>query len=910
MKIIYPGIKPDRTVWRAVLGAPPQSTWTEMVSATAKDEFQRLFTPSMIRKAELAAAEGKYTIEGFESDLNRDELIDRARELNRDKRFIPQYAESIMPYLSVKEIPESERAGKFLSEEEWKESEYYDPELSFPKGVKEDVARIIKERKIEERKRRDIISRAPRGPVAAGTMLATSLLTHLLDPLEVAASFVPVVSEARYAIWATRHGKTLARLGKGAIEGLAGAGMIEPMVYSASQQEQADYGMTESLLNIGFGAIFGGGLHTGMGAIGDMLKKARPWTREAALRSAVARFVEGKEPRIVHIINADDKIAGEHPRLNRWDVKEQLKNAFDLSNEETDAAMALIDTRAAIWAEKTGKSADDYYGEWIAGIERGGDPAIDALFMATKKIDTKDPDWKAGKDHGNMKAAEQYAEKTWTKRKTTYALKKINDPENTLLISQVGSSRNNIHPIALARKLANETGAEYVNGDQYFIPLHKEQSKHIPIEDRIFNERIYEPVNIEELKAKAKGKEIILIEDKITTGGSNRAFIKELRKHGIKVKSIIAYEGYYRPHIYERNITEIQRLLDKKNLKFNAGELENKLTDGEAYALIRKLQRTKDGQKELTEKIQGLFDRRTFEDVPANKDIAYPGRDTKGKDIGDGTSTERIQDSSGLPGTLEPAQKTTPDQLKLFQESEDAIRASIEFIEDGRALIRAIENPDISSMLHEIGHLFRKEIGITEPRLLAEIEGWAGVENGKWTTINEERFVDGFMEYLKEGKAPSDSIQSLFEKFKKWLSDIYIQIRKTDADLKINDDVRKFFDGILGKEEKESRIGKREPDRIDMEAIAKEIQAREDDFLDTDPDLSDLKPEDLKPLKETNRATGLKQEIEIMSEDIKLLEDQGLLNEEEIQELSKYDRILNKTEEYRRAARNFANCLT
>ena len=49
-----------------------------------------------------------------------------------------------------------------------------------------------------------------------------------------------------------------------------GAAVVEPIVYGVAQKVQADYGLADSLLNITFGTILGGGLHVGAGKLKDL----------------------------------------------------------------------------------------------------------------------------------------------------------------------------------------------------------------------------------------------------------------------------------------------------------------------------------------------------------------------------------------------------------------------------------------------------------------------------------------------------------------------------------------------------------------------------------------------------------------------------------------------------------------
>jgi hypothetical protein len=70
-------------------------------------------------------------------------------------------------------------------------------------------------------------------------------------------------------------------------------------------------------------------------------------------------------------------------------------------------------------------------------------------------------------------------------------------------------------------------------------------------------------------------------------------------------------------------------------------------------------------------------------------------------------------------------------------------RGAVEFLEDGTALIRALENPDASTGAHELAHIARRwlmdpsipeenRVGITDDHIRTA-EEWAGARDGNWT---------------------------------------------------------------------------------------------------------------------------------------------------------------------------------
>lgn len=122
-------------------------------------------------------------------------------------------------------------------------------------------------------------------------------------------------------------------------------------------------------------------------------------------------------------------------------------------------------------------------------------------------------------------------------------------------------------------------------------------------------------------------------------------------------------------------------------------------------------------------------------------------------------------------------------------------KGSVEFLKDGRAVIKAFEKADVSTAVHELSHVFRKDLVDTDLKI---IKDWVGVEGDKWERHHEEKFARGFEKYLKTGKAPNATLTRIFDKFKEWMSDIYKKLKGSSIDVQIPDAVRKVYDNLLG----------------------------------------------------------------------------------------------------------------
>ena len=158
--------------------------------------------------------------------------------------------------------------------------EYAKIGLYFEEDEYQSVVDIMVREKNEERARQNIMMRGPKGswnPLSGGfyvgaAKFATGLATSMVDPINIAASFIPVFGQTNFARLVAKKGMTFtkARAVRGAVEGAVGATLVEPIVYGVAQSLQADYDMYDSFLNVTFGTVLGSGLHVGAGKLKDI----------------------------------------------------------------------------------------------------------------------------------------------------------------------------------------------------------------------------------------------------------------------------------------------------------------------------------------------------------------------------------------------------------------------------------------------------------------------------------------------------------------------------------------------------------------------------------------------------------------------------------------------------------------
>ena len=143
----------------------------------------------------------------------------------------------------------------------------------------------------------------------------------------------------------------------------------------------------------------------------------------------------------------------------------------------------------------------------------------------------------------------------------------------------------------------------------------------------------------------------------------------------------------------------------------------------------------------------------------------------------------QIKSATGNNGNFDPS---NPDIRYQSQ------KGAMETLENGKSVIHALTDPDVSTPLHEIAHVYE---GVLTDSERTTILDWAGHKD--WQTDTSERFARGFEKYLSEGKAPNKSLEGVFENFKNWLLDIYKGITGSDIDLQLNTKMRAIYDEML-----------------------------------------------------------------------------------------------------------------
>lgn len=223
-------------------------------------------------------------------------------------------------------------SGSMLDPEEAQEKYGLDGALTFDEPIYDSAAKLLHDRKLAEHRREYLLSSGFQhgGLIRKGMGFGTGMAASAIDPVNLASMFIPVVGQSKLMSGAkgasgmmstlelariVGTNRTRLRLAAGAVEGLTGMAMVEPLVLFPAIYEQSNYTAADSANNLAAGVFLGAGLHFSFGKMSDAFsglskqlnplegygfdpdtnfefKRVNPETDAAAFRSTISQVVQ------------------------------------------------------------------------------------------------------------------------------------------------------------------------------------------------------------------------------------------------------------------------------------------------------------------------------------------------------------------------------------------------------------------------------------------------------------------------------------------------------------------------------------------------------------------------------------------------------------------------------------------
>ena len=152
--------------------------------------------------------------------------------------------------------------------------------------------------------------------------------------------------------------------------------------------------------------------------------------------------------------------------------------------------------------------------------------------------------------------------------------------------------------------------------------------------------------------------------------------------------------------------------------------------------------------------------------------------------------------------------KKNLDKKVFATEGKEALaqgkKAGVEFLEDGKALLHLTESSDFTSWVHEMGHIFRRELSKKDQKKAwewAKKEAKADVADLEWNVEMEEVFAEGFERYIYEGKTKHTGMRGIFDQFARFMRMVYDVISDKPE---ISPEIRAVFENQFSPERMDS----------------------------------------------------------------------------------------------------------
>lgn len=212
----------------------------------------------------------------------------------------------------------------------------------------------------------------------------------------------------------------------------------------------------------------------------------------------------------------------------------------------------------------------------------------------------------------------------------------------------------------------------------------------------------------------------------------------------------------------------------------------------------------------------------------------------------------------------------SPNDPRIMYQDGTAPRGMMQRGANGEMLVRYFAGADLSTLLHESGHVFlaimQDMASRGEAHAVADLgvmrEWWRGnasdvikdarkampdvalatedvaayldtgstgdvMKDGAIDVGTQEQFARALEAYLMEGKAPSLSLRDVFERVAMWLTRIYKRL--TSLDVTVSDEMRRVFDRMLATDEEIAAAEAKAGD-VGVSATAAQLGMTEEEF--------------------------------------------------------------------------------
>jgi hypothetical protein len=419
-------------------------------------------------------------------------------------------------------------------------------------------------------------------------------------------------------------------------------------------------------------------------------------------------------------------------KVHKQNIHDKFRKEFEgkgIPKEQVDGAIALMEARAKSWAsEEKGRNADDWYGR-IADVKSGEFETSNILYQLADEIDLF--------SGATAKEAKPFIDRMFAS---------VKDKDEAKQIYRRLSSK--YHPDKNTSKDATEIM-------QHLNSVKNNYDKGIKPKENVFSQNEND--------------------DSVANEWQKR-YEEKLRKEKLRKEKDESINEFKR----QQNKFRAAMSITEKVSAWAYRNLFKQFTQEKIYNEYNKAKRDiADKYKRQEEKIYNEYitdlENARFKRIGTVKEAADKRESALSK-----IKENRIKEENKAKIVYE---ELTGEHIQ-WQKDNGTAKGALETLKDGRVVIHALESPDFSTMVHEIGHIFEKDLTEAEQRTVKDFGG-------------SEAFGRGFEKYLRDGKAPTTELKALFEKFKQWLTDIYKTLKGSPIEKRVTPEIKQIFDRLL-----------------------------------------------------------------------------------------------------------------
>jgi len=160
------------------------------------------------------------------------------------------------------------------------------------------------------------------------------------------------------------------------------------------------------------------------------------------------------------------------------------------------------------------------------------------------------------------------------------------------------------------------------------------------------------------------------------------------------------------------------------------------------------------------------------------------------------------QAAGRMPGTVftmtdeARAAAMKPKSMYQRQPDWDALpKGATEFIEGGHTRVHAFKDADISTWIHELGHIALHDLP-DDARAVLEGHYAGGRAVSEWREMEHESFARDFEDYVRKGTAPTNQLASIFGKLSAWVREVWKAEKRKGTQL--DPQVEEVFSRMFG----------------------------------------------------------------------------------------------------------------